>query len=128
MALQPLQSGGMGLRAVDCQCAGLLDASKLNKWDWSARSRLGPPLSSGIQAPSHFRLELVREQALVVIISCCMLDTELSAGAVHEQVQLMRSNHMTSHTLLEEVESELSKVHHVPARAAENRVKDPKNP
>ena len=44
------------------------------------------------------------------MISCCVLDPEPSAGAVHEQVQLMRSNHMTSHTLLEEVESELSKV------------------
>ena len=50
----------------------------------------------------------------MAIISCCILDNELSTGAVQTQVQLMRSNHMTSHTLLEEVESELSKVRNRP--------------
>ncbi len=45
---------------------------------------------------------------------------KLSANGLHAQVQLMRSNHMTSATLLEEVESELSKVRHSPTDPSES--------
>ena len=57
-----------------------------------------------------------------MLLSCEVALEYMLALTYSPQVQLMRSNHMTSATLLEEVESELSKVRAGAARAPQSAV------